>query len=42
MRIDGSPVKVSRLFLGQEYKLQVKALSEYFGVSEDYHQEGEV
>ena len=37
MRIDGSPVKVSRLFLGNEYKLQVKALSERYGVSEDYH-----
>ena len=37
MRIDGSPVKVSRLFLGNEYKLQVKALSEHFNVPEDYH-----
>ncbi|MBT8183436.1 MAG: carbohydrate kinase, partial [Eudoraea sp.] len=37
MRIDGSPVKVSRLFLGNEYKLQVKALSDHFNVSEDYH-----
>jgi hypothetical protein len=37
MRIDGSPVKVSRLFLGNEYKLQVQALSERFNVSEDYH-----
>lgn len=37
MRIDGSPVRVSRLFLGNEYKLQVKALSDYFKVPEDYH-----
>ncbi|QLG44638.1 FGGY-family carbohydrate kinase [Costertonia aggregata] len=37
MRIDGSPVKVSRLFLGNEYKLQIKTLSKYFTVSEDYH-----
>ncbi len=37
MRIDGSPVKVSRLFLGNEYKLQVKALSERYNVSEEYH-----
>lgn len=37
MRIDGSPVKVSRLFLGNEYKIQVKVLSDYFGVSDDYH-----
>ncbi len=37
MRIDGSPVKVSRLFLGNEYKLQVKLLAAYFNVSDDYH-----
>ncbi|WP_425234222.1 FGGY-family carbohydrate kinase [Ulvibacterium sp.] len=37
MRIDGSPVKVSRLFLGNEYKIKVKVLSDYFGVSDDYH-----
>ncbi|MGJ8739126.1 MAG: carbohydrate kinase, partial [Zobellia laminariae] len=37
MRIDGSPVKVSRLFLGNEYKLQVKALSDHFNVSPDTH-----
>ncbi len=37
MRIDGSPIRVSRLFLGNEYKLQVKILSEHFNVSEDYH-----
>lgn len=37
MRIDGNPVKVSRLFLGNEYKLQVKFLAKQFNVSEDYH-----
>ena len=37
MRTDGSPVKVSRLFLGNEYKIQVQALSEHFGVPRDYH-----
>jgi sugar (pentulose or hexulose) kinase len=37
MRVDGSPVKVSRLFLGNEYKVQVKFLSELFGVHGDYH-----
>lgn len=37
MRIDGSPVKVSTLFLGNEYKLQVKALSALYNVPEDYH-----
>jgi sugar (pentulose or hexulose) kinase len=37
MRIDGSPVKVSRLFLGNEYKIQVKALSKHFNVPGSYH-----
>jgi len=37
MRIDGSPVKVARLFLGNEYKLQIKILTEHFKVSDDYH-----
>jgi hypothetical protein len=37
MRIDGSPVKVSTLFLGNEYKLQIKALSALYNVPEDYH-----
>lgn len=37
MRIDGSPVKVSSLFLGNEYRLQVKVLSKHFDVSDDYH-----
>lgn len=37
MRINGKPVKATRLFLGNEYKLQVKKLNEQFGVSEDYH-----
>ena len=37
MRIDGSPVKVSTLFLGNEYKLQVKVLSEHFNVPHDAH-----
>lgn len=37
MRINGSPVKVSRLFLGNEYRLQVKALSAYYEVPDDHH-----
>lgn len=37
MRIDGSPIKVSRLFLGNEYKIQVQVLSNHYGVSDDYH-----
>ncbi|APZ46060.1 carbohydrate kinase [Polaribacter reichenbachii] len=37
MRINGKPVKSSRLFLGNEYKLQVKELSKKFNVDIDYH-----
>lgn len=37
MRINGKPVKSTRLFLGNEYSLQVQQLSEHFKVSEDYH-----
>lgn len=37
MRIDGKPVKAARLFLGQEYKDQTKALARHFGVDEDHH-----
>jgi len=37
MRINGKPVKATRLFLGNEYKIQVAKLDAYFGVPEDYH-----
>lgn len=37
MRIDGNTVKSVRLFLGNEYNIQVVALSEYFKVSKEYH-----
>ena len=37
MRINGKPVKSSRLFLGNEYKLQVAELSYKFNVDKDYH-----
>ncbi len=37
MRINGKPVKSSRIFLGNEYKEQIKALSSYYRVSSDYH-----
>lgn len=37
MRINGKPVKASRLFLGNEYKIQVSKLDKHFGVSKDYH-----
>ncbi|MEN3322254.1 FGGY family carbohydrate kinase [Mariniflexile soesokkakense] len=37
MRINGKPVKATRLFLGNEYKIQVRKLDKHFGVAEDYH-----
>ncbi|KJD34763.1 carbohydrate kinase [Tamlana nanhaiensis] len=37
MRINGKPVKATRLFLGNEYKIQVKKLDEKFGVKDNYH-----
>ena len=37
MRINGKPVKATRMFLGNEYKLQVAKLDKLFGVDEDYH-----
>lgn len=37
MKINGNPVKSTRIFLGNEYKLQVKLLAKYFGVPTDYH-----
>jgi hypothetical protein len=39
MRINGKPVKASRLFLGHEYKVQVEKLNKYFGVSQNYHRD---
>lgn len=39
MRINGKPVKSARLFLGNEYNMQVENLSEHFKVSKDYHKE---
>ncbi len=37
MRIDGEAVRASRFFMGNEYKLQVKRLTEYFNKAEGYH-----
>lgn len=37
MRVDGYPVKASRLFLGNEYKLQVEKLLSHFGLDYGYH-----
>ncbi|MGB7393291.1 MAG: FGGY family carbohydrate kinase [Pricia sp.] len=39
MRINGKPVKASRMFLGNEYSLQVAELTEKYQVSADYHKE---
>jgi sugar (pentulose or hexulose) kinase len=37
MRINGKPVRATRLFLGNEYKVQVSNLNNYFDKDEDYH-----
>ena len=37
MKIDGSPVKSSRLFLGEEYRLKVQKLFEHFSKPKFYH-----
>jgi sugar (pentulose or hexulose) kinase len=37
MRINGKPVKSSRLFLGNEYKIQVTKLATKFKVDENHH-----
>ncbi|MDD7885141.1 FGGY-family carbohydrate kinase [Flavivirga sp. 57AJ16] len=37
MRINGKSVKATRLFLGNEYKIQVSKLDQHFKVPEDYH-----
>ncbi|WP_298338635.1 FGGY family carbohydrate kinase [uncultured Algibacter sp.] len=37
MRINGRPVKATRVFLGNEYKLQVEKLNKHFGVNDEYH-----
>ncbi|MEL6924901.1 MAG: FGGY family carbohydrate kinase, partial [Bacteroidota bacterium] len=37
LRIDGKAVKAARLFLGNEYKIQVKKLHQHFGKKYGYH-----
>ncbi|MDG1729313.1 MAG: FGGY family carbohydrate kinase [Algibacter sp.] len=37
MRINGKPVMATRVFLGNEYKLQVEKLNKYFNVNDEYH-----
>ena len=37
MKIDGSPVKSSRLFLGEEHRLKVEKLIEHFSKPKFYH-----
>lgn len=38
LRIDGIPTKAARLFLGNEYSLQLKTLQQHFKVASDAHQ----
>ncbi len=37
MRINGKPVKSARLFLGNEYSIQVKKLAQLYNIASDYH-----
>lgn len=37
MRINGKSVKSSRIFLGNEYRVNVQKLAKYYKVSDDYH-----
>lgn len=37
MRVNGRAVKSSRIFLGNEYNIQVKKLAEHYNVTADYH-----
>lgn len=37
MRINGMPVRAARLFLGNEYNLQVESISDHYKVPADYH-----
>ena len=37
LRIDGKPTKSARLFLGNEYSLQLKKLQEHYKASDDVH-----
>lgn len=39
MQVSGEPVRAARLFLGNEYKVQVKKMQKHFGVEEDAHKE---
>lgn len=39
LRVDGKPVKASRFFMGNEYRIQVEKLSAYFGKEYGYHRE---
>ena len=37
MKIDGEPVRASRIFLGNEHALQVEKLNRFFGKTSDYY-----
>jgi sugar (pentulose or hexulose) kinase len=38
MRMDGSPVKSSRIYLGNQYQAMMKKMTTYYNVSDNYHQ----
>ena len=37
LRDDGKPVKVARLFMGNEYRLQIDEMTRFFRKQDDYH-----
>ncbi len=37
LRDDGKPVKVARLFMGNEYRLQIEEMTKHFNKRDDYH-----
>ncbi|MBW2962548.1 FGGY-family carbohydrate kinase [Mesonia aestuariivivens] len=39
LRVDGKRVKASRFFMGNEYRIQVEKLGEYYGKEYGYHRE---
>ncbi len=37
LKVDGKPVRATRFFMGNEYKMQVRKLQDYFKKDESYH-----
>jgi hypothetical protein len=37
MRVDGSPVKSSRIFMGNQYQIMMRKMAKHFQVFDEYH-----